>query len=327
MNKIYLTILICFMIIVSACGVNDRDNAVTQENQAEVPSVDPSSAPEAVPDPEPAKPAKQAQRGLPSDEEVALMYITEYLNSDDIEGKKNFVKEHVAKEEQDTFMQYASYITQRDVRFKDPHVLDSVPLSIADQEVTLVLIEGYEDDDCNCGEKKEVIMLMKESKLVWGYLNSDEVHSRLTFHLLKGYFKNYAEDISELKFTQSAPTADEDIALAYFNNFHNSTDFEEKREFLNYVHPSTYNLISQLSLVITNKDVWLKNARVAESLEYQFDDQKGSLILVQGASARNKEHIMQVVNGQIGWKYTRANHLEKELIYDLLRSKFTASQL
>ncbi|MNJ64772.1 hypothetical protein D3C77_607450 [compost metagenome] len=83
----------------------------------------------------------------------------------------------------------------------------------------------------------------------------------------------------------------------------------------------------QMSQVVTNKDVWLKNAKAVESLQYRYDDKKGSLILVQGESARNKEHMMQVVDGLIAWKYTKINRLEEDVIYYLLRSKFTTSPL
>lgn len=336
MKKIHITILICFMIIASACGATVRENAVPPESQAEISSVEPSPASAAVPDQEPAESAEPAQpvkppespeRELTLDEEVALKYINEFLNSDDIEEKKNFVKEHAAEDKQGIFMPYASYITKRDVRFRNPHVLDSVPLSIAGQEVTIVLIEGYEDDDCNCREKKEVIILMKDGKMVWGYLDSNDVHAQLSFQLLRNYFKNYAENIYELTFAGSAPAADEEIARVYFEYFHNSTDHEEKREFLNYVHSSTYNMFFQMSQVVTNKDVWLKNAKAVESLQYRYDDKKGSLILVQGESARNKEHMMQVVDGLIAWKYTKINRLEEDVIYYLLRSKFTTSPL
>ncbi|GAA4828945.1 hypothetical protein GCM10023310_02370 [Paenibacillus vulneris] len=323
MNRITLMIMQLFlMIIASACGSTSSGKAENLKSQSAPFAILPSPSLSAAPSPEPE------ERKLTPDEEVALAYITDYLNSDDPEGKANYVKQHFAPDMQETALKYASTVTKKDKRFKDPSVKESIQMPVNGVQVTLVLIQGYEDQPCracnNFKTIKEVILMIADNKMVWGYLKTDDFHERLSFYLLRHQFKTAAGEVPALTLTEGAPEEDQEVGLAYIHDFYNSDDLKGKRAFLfQSIQPSVTSTFYAHTQVATNKNIRLQNAKVAESLQYQLEERRGSLVLLQGeCSCDNKELIILVVDAKMAWQYKKLDKLQEDIIYHLIRDKF-----
>lgn len=318
------------LLVITACNHENMpaENAATKEvaqnqvadqKETDQPAEDSVQVQPEVEEEVKAPSEEPAKSELAKDEEIALAYISEFLNSDDVESKKNYVHEHVLERRQSLFLSAASNITDESLRFMNPQVIKSKLVDYPGKNVSLVLIQSGKGSK----ETKEVIMLLEDSKLVSGYLPSTDPQYDLSFNVLREEFAEpktpSMPDSQEKDFTQ-----EQKIALGFFKQFLNDNDAEGQKDFLNQHILDSMQLYyvryqSLFASMFEDTDL-----QIMESTAYGFKDgTEGSLHLFKSSSG---EDIIAVLKGTYFiMPYKDSERLEEAVVFQRLRRKFQAS--
>ncbi|BFH65743.1 hypothetical protein [Paenibacillus azoreducens] len=109
--------------------------------------------------------------------------------------------------------------------------------------------------------------------------------------ILSGCSSNNAADSQDR-------SADEKLALSYVTDYYNGTKKEDRLKFVDEnVHPDVQGKLRQWAKLGASEDQKLKEPKVAESVPYEDEDSKGSLVLIQ--SANDKEMIVMIIDNKV----------------------------
>ncbi|MCG7408787.1 hypothetical protein MH117_15250 [Paenibacillus sp. ACRRX] len=109
--------------------------------------------------------------------------------------------------------------------------------------------------------------------------------------ILSGCSSNNAADSQDR-------SADEKLALSYVTDYYNGTKKEDRLKFVDEnVHPDVQGRLRVWAKSGALEDQKLKDPKVAESVPYEDEDLKGTLVLIQ--SANDKEIIVMINDNKV----------------------------
>ncbi|CAH8771335.1 hypothetical protein [Paenibacillus dendritiformis] len=122
---------------------------------------------------------------------------------------------------------------------------------------------------------------------------------------------------------------DEGLVLDYINTFVNGTDVDAKTKFVEEnVHPDIKPLFALGQNNVTDESKMYKDPKVMESIDYEESGKKGTLVLARGTvDGKEKEIIVLVMEGKIGFGFTPDGEGELKTGYDEMRAKFKTEPL
>ncbi|TPG73437.1 hypothetical protein EEL32_05605 [Brevibacillus laterosporus] len=104
--------------------------------------------------------SEQASKSLSVEEQLALQYVEQFLNSKDVEVKKKFVQEHVHADVKPVFSLAANATSEDNAILSDTAVVGSVDYEKAGKKGKTVLVRGKNSK----GEEVERIFLIMDGK-------------------------------------------------------------------------------------------------------------------------------------------------------------------
>lgn len=257
-----------------------------------------------------------------ADEEIAMAYITDFLNSEDIKGKEEYLHKHVLESRQSWFMKAVSNITAEEYRFNNPKLIESQQFEYQGKRISLVLIQSSTKAK---NSTKEVIILLENSKLVTGYLASEIPHYDISFQILREGFKDAQTQVGSTS-KQTNLSGDEYIAVSFFTKFLNPKDSDEQINYYSdHIDEAMKNIYNYYLQAIMNDFGDYTDVEIVESVAYPLSDKsKGSLILLQTASG--EELIMVMKKSKIVIPYKESDRMHDSIIFHKLREKFSTPQ-
>jgi len=105
----------------------------------------------------------------------------------------------------------------------------------------------------------------------------------------------------------SGSSKEEGIALDYINVFFNGTDLDAKQKFVEEnVHPEAQGIFNLATKTVTSDEKKIQNPKVVDSVKYENDGKKATLVLLEGDKAGGKaEYIVMVMDGKVTWGFTQ----------------------
>lgn len=330
MYFIRIAVFFSFLAILAACGTtgnkepSERPTTVqaSPDSITKTPENTKTRKPLFSPEPPPIR----AKHDLSTEEKIALSYINDFLNSDDVKGKQKYVRKHVLASRQPLFLKAASTIAKEELRYRNAQVVESKQFKYMGKLVTLVLIQSPESNQCACDSSiKEVIILLENSKLTSGYLVSDSPNWGTAFNELRNIFKAEPHPKPLPVPEKRDLSADVEVALAYFNVFLNNDNKEERMNYLHdHIHPKMLDIYIRYALEPSDNVPRYKKPRVVESRVYPFaDGNEGSLVLLKSSG---QEIIAIMKQSKFVITYTQSKNMEEAVVFNELRKKFQTAR-
>ncbi|MGG1445076.1 hypothetical protein ABE354_24090 [Brevibacillus laterosporus] len=126
--------------------------------------------------------SEQTSKSLSAEEQLALQYVEQFLNNNDVEVKRKFVEEHVHPDVKQLFSLAANAISEGNAVLSDTTVVGSVDYEKDGKKGKTILVRGKN----NKGEEVERIFLILDGKFAWGF---SEASNKKVFQELRGKFK------------------------------------------------------------------------------------------------------------------------------------------
>ncbi|MEK3716915.1 hypothetical protein [Paenibacillus sp. FSL R7-0333] len=187
MKKQLFFCIIITTVILSGCSNSKNNNSEdtgasptpTESATSSIPSTSPTNSPE-------------PQKELSDSENLALEYVSTFLNGSDIEAKKKFVSDKIHPDVKAIFQMAESTETPEDNKLKNATVIESEDYTdSAGGKDKLILIQGEKPSN----SKSELVILIKDDKIGWGYSSSDK--EKAAFNEIRKLFKEPAPDASD----------------------------------------------------------------------------------------------------------------------------------
>ncbi|MGM1048902.1 MAG: hypothetical protein ACQEXX_22540 [Bacillota bacterium] len=134
--------------------------------------------------------------------------------------------------------------------------------------------------------------------------------------ILSGCSSNNAAD-SEKR------SSDEKLALSYITDYFNGTKEDRMKFVEENVHPDMQGKFRIGAKSGVPDDQKLKDPKVAESVPYDDEDSKGSLVLIQ--SANDKEMIVLITDNKVTLSFAPSENAESDVFQDM-RSQFKTAK-
>ncbi|HEY4391510.1 MAG TPA: hypothetical protein VGN02_09210 [Paenibacillus sp.] len=135
--------------------------------------------------------------------------------------------------------------------------------------------------------------------------------------ILSGCSSNKAADSKTL-------SSDEKLALSYITDFYNGTKEDREKFVEESVHPEVQALFRLGAAGEVSEDEKLNDPKAVESVPYDDEDGKGSIVLIQAAD--DKEMIVLVIDDKVAFGYTASENAESQELYDQMRSQFKTAK-
>ncbi|WP_019639273.1 hypothetical protein [Paenibacillus fonticola] len=257
-------------------------------------------------------------------EELALTYIHDFLNNEDVKGKERFVEQHVIESRQSFFLSYTPFITEEELRIYHPKVIETQLFEYHGNSVALVFIQ-YSSSPKEESGTKEVIYLFENSKMVSGYLPSKTAaHSDLAFRVIREGFNKTSTPPKAVSKAKDF-SGDEEIAKNFFRKFLNpKNDDEQLKYYEEHIEESMQYMYGTFPQIFINKLRKYNNLEVVESVTYRFADQsEGSLILFNSSGT---EIVVVLKQSKFVMAYLESEQTHDSIVFQKLREKFQTPQ-
>ncbi|GGG16718.1 hypothetical protein [Paenibacillus aceti] len=135
--------------------------------------------------------------------------------------------------------------------------------------------------------------------------------------ILSGCSSNNTADSKKL-------SSDEKMALSYVTDFYNASTADKEKFVEENVHPEVQALFRIGAKGEATEDNKLKDPKVAESVPYDEEDGKGSVVLIQAAD--DKEMIVLIIDGKVAFGYAASDNPESQEMFEQMRSQFKTAK-
>ncbi|OBZ13326.1 hypothetical protein [Bacillus sp. FJAT-26390] len=126
--------------------------------------------------------AANEEKKLTAGEQLSLDYVNVFLNGSDLDAKKKFVEEKVHNDVKPVFNLAAAAETAEENKLLNPKLIESIEYEEEGVKGSVNLIHADGD--------KEIIMMITEGKIMWGYTSTDEdEQTKVAFNELRSKFK------------------------------------------------------------------------------------------------------------------------------------------
>lgn len=119
-------------------------------------------------------------------------------------------------------------------------------------------------------------------------------------------------------------SVDEKMALSYVTDFYNATSADREKFVEESVHPEVQALFRLGAKGEVAEEEKLKDPKVAESVPYEDEDGKGSIVLIQAAD--DKEMILLIIDGKVAFGYSASDNPESKEMFEEMRSQFKTAK-
>jgi len=119
-------------------------------------------------------------------------------------------------------------------------------------------------------------------------------------------------------------SSDEKLALSYVTDFYNGSKEDREKFVEEKVHPEVQALFRLGAGSEVSEDQKLKDPKVAESVPYEDEDGKGSIVLIQAAD--DQEMILLIIDEKVAFGYAAAESAESQEVFDQMRSQFKTAK-
>ncbi|MFD0715903.1 hypothetical protein [Paenibacillus sp. GCM10027626] len=119
-------------------------------------------------------------------------------------------------------------------------------------------------------------------------------------------------------------SASEKTALSYVNDFLNEKDVDKKKKYVeDHVVEEAKPLLLMVAAAPMPENDQYKNAKAVETVDFNEDGQKGSLVLIQADDA--KEVAVLIVDGKVMIGFGNKSNGEDNAQFAEIRKKFKAA--
>jgi hypothetical protein len=140
MKKSYLFAALLTFTLLAGCTINKGGNTEASTASGPSPSAESASAIVEPTEEPPPEPTKEPIKELSNHEQLALDYVSIFINNSDVNDRKKFLEEKIREDVRTVFALGVGMKTSEDGKFQNPKVLDHIEYNASGLDGSLILI-------------------------------------------------------------------------------------------------------------------------------------------------------------------------------------------